>query len=216
MLRVGRLGHQVLGVDLLDLVEAVVGVEVEAAGPEAARSTMSAAARRASGGASGGGACCSFFARLAQLGLEVGPRLGGLGRRRRRRPRGRASAGRVAPASPLGLGTRVSRGLGSSGVKNQKIPGRRRPIACAGAFRPPRRAGSSCTQSVRRLAQDKVKPRARAIDKEGAYPADLFEAFRDAGLLGLCIPAEYGGSGAGILGWPSPSRRWPSTPTPPR
>jgi hypothetical protein len=54
--------------------------------------------------------------------------------------------------------------------------------------------------SVRRLAQDKVKPRARAIDKESAYPADLFDAFRDAGLLGLCIPPEYGGSGAGILG----------------
>ena len=54
--------------------------------------------------------------------------------------------------------------------------------------------------SVRRLAQDKVKPRARAIDKEGTYPVDLFEAFRDAGLLGLCIPEEYGGSGAGILG----------------
>ena len=54
--------------------------------------------------------------------------------------------------------------------------------------------------SVRRLAQDKVKPRARAIDKEGAYPTDIFEAFRDAGLLGLCIPVEFGGSGAGILG----------------
>ena len=54
--------------------------------------------------------------------------------------------------------------------------------------------------SVRRLAQDKVKPRARAIDKEGTYPTDIFEAFRDAGLLGLCIPVEYGGSGAGILG----------------
>ena len=54
--------------------------------------------------------------------------------------------------------------------------------------------------SVRRLAQDKVKPRARAIDKDGTYPQDLFEAFRDAGLLGLCLPTEYGGSGAGILG----------------
>jgi alkylation response protein AidB-like acyl-CoA dehydrogenase len=54
--------------------------------------------------------------------------------------------------------------------------------------------------SVRRLAQDKVRPRARAIDKEGTYPQDLFEAFRDAGLLGLCIPTEYRGSGAGILG----------------
>jgi alkylation response protein AidB-like acyl-CoA dehydrogenase len=54
--------------------------------------------------------------------------------------------------------------------------------------------------TVRRLAQDKVKPRAREIDDTGEYPQDLFEIFRDAGLLGLCIPTEYGGSGAGILG----------------
>jgi alkylation response protein AidB-like acyl-CoA dehydrogenase len=54
--------------------------------------------------------------------------------------------------------------------------------------------------SVRRLAQDKVRPRAREIDETGEYPQDLFELFRDAGLLGLCIPTAYGGSGAGILG----------------
>jgi alkylation response protein AidB-like acyl-CoA dehydrogenase len=54
--------------------------------------------------------------------------------------------------------------------------------------------------SVRRLAQDKVRPRAREIDDTGEYPQDLFELFRDAGLLGLCIPTEYGGAGAGILG----------------
>jgi len=54
--------------------------------------------------------------------------------------------------------------------------------------------------TVRRLARDKVKPRAREIDTTGEYPTDVFEAFRDAGLLGLCIPEEYGGSGAGILG----------------
>jgi len=54
--------------------------------------------------------------------------------------------------------------------------------------------------SVRRLAQDKVKPLARQIDKEGTYPYAVFEAFRDAGLLGLCLPVEFGGSGAGILG----------------
>jgi len=54
--------------------------------------------------------------------------------------------------------------------------------------------------SVRRLAQDKVAPRARQIDQSGDYPQDLFDAFRDSDLLGLCIPPEYGGSGAGILG----------------
>nr|AIA15322.1 Acyl-CoA dehydrogenase, C-terminal domain protein [uncultured bacterium] len=55
-------------------------------------------------------------------------------------------------------------------------------------------------KTVRKLAQDKVKPRAREIDDTGEYPQDVFEAFRDAGLLGLCIPEEHGGSGAGILG----------------
>ncbi len=59
---------------------------------------------------------------------------------------------------------------------------------------------SALQQSVRRLAQDKVKPRAREIDKSGEYPTDIFEAFRDAGLLGLCLPETLGGSGAGILG----------------
>ena len=54
--------------------------------------------------------------------------------------------------------------------------------------------------SVRRLAQDKVAPRAREIDSTGEYPKDIFEAFRDAGLLGLCLPESVGGSGAGILG----------------
>src|SRR5215831_8261479 len=54
--------------------------------------------------------------------------------------------------------------------------------------------------TVRKLAQEKIAPRARAIDSDATYPQDLFEVFRDAGLLGLCIPEAYGGSGAGILG----------------
>jgi alkylation response protein AidB-like acyl-CoA dehydrogenase len=55
-------------------------------------------------------------------------------------------------------------------------------------------------QSVRRLAHDKVAPRAREIDATGRYPDDLFASFAQAGLLGLCLPEAYGGSGAGILG----------------
>src|SRR6185437_3808686 len=54
--------------------------------------------------------------------------------------------------------------------------------------------------SVRKLAQDKIQPRARPIDTEATYPQDVFEVFRDAGLLGLCIPEELGGGGAGIMG----------------
>src|SRR6202142_1805428 len=59
---------------------------------------------------------------------------------------------------------------------------------------------SALQTSVRRLAQEKVKPRARAVDGSGQYPDDIFHAFRDAGLLGLCLPEDVGGSGAGIFG----------------
>lgn len=54
--------------------------------------------------------------------------------------------------------------------------------------------------TVRRLARERVAPRARAIDEDDAYPQDLFELFVETGLTGLCVPEEYGGSGAGILG----------------
>jgi alkylation response protein AidB-like acyl-CoA dehydrogenase len=54
--------------------------------------------------------------------------------------------------------------------------------------------------TVRRIAQDKVQPRAREIDVSEQYPQDLFDLFVETGLTGLCIPEAYGGSGAGILG----------------
>ena len=53
---------------------------------------------------------------------------------------------------------------------------------------------------VRKLAQERVAPRAREIDTTGEYPQDLFDRFVEAGLTGLCVPEELGGSGAGILG----------------
>jgi alkylation response protein AidB-like acyl-CoA dehydrogenase len=54
--------------------------------------------------------------------------------------------------------------------------------------------------SVRRLAHDQVRPRAREIDETGEYPEDLFALFAQAGLLGLGLPVEYGGGGGGTLG----------------
>jgi alkylation response protein AidB-like acyl-CoA dehydrogenase len=50
------------------------------------------------------------------------------------------------------------------------------------------------------IAHEIVAPRARAVDLEGEYPYDYFDAFREAGLLGLTIPKEYGGTNAGTLG----------------
>jgi alkylation response protein AidB-like acyl-CoA dehydrogenase len=54
--------------------------------------------------------------------------------------------------------------------------------------------------SVRKLAQERVAPRAPEIDETEEYPDDLFELFVSTGLTGLCVPEEWGGSGAGILG----------------
>jgi hypothetical protein len=54
--------------------------------------------------------------------------------------------------------------------------------------------------TVRKIAQERVAPRAREIDRTEEYPQDLFECFVDAGLTALCIPEELGGAGAGILG----------------
>ena len=71
--------------------------------------------------------------------------------------------------------------------------------------------------TVRKLAQEKVAPRAREIDTDATYPQDLFELFRDAGLLGLVIPEEYGGGGSrASSASPSRSKRSPSTRTPRR
>lgn len=55
-------------------------------------------------------------------------------------------------------------------------------------------------EMVRSLATTKIQPRARDIDLSGEYPQDMFDEFRKADLLGLCIPEAYGGSGAGIMG----------------
>ena len=54
--------------------------------------------------------------------------------------------------------------------------------------------------TVRRLARERVAPRAREIDESDEYPQDLFDLFVDAGLTGLCVPEHLGGSGAGIFG----------------
>ena len=53
--------------------------------------------------------------------------------------------------------------------------------------------------TARRIAREKVAPRAAELDESGEYPEDIFRVFAEAGLLGLTIPEKYGGSGAGFL-----------------
>ncbi|OAT85816.1 acyl-CoA dehydrogenase family protein [Desulfotomaculum copahuensis] len=53
-------------------------------------------------------------------------------------------------------------------------------------------------QMVHRLAEQKVAPRAAAIDEEDAFPWDLKELFAGQELLGAGVPEAYGGTGAGL------------------
>jgi alkylation response protein AidB-like acyl-CoA dehydrogenase len=52
---------------------------------------------------------------------------------------------------------------------------------------------------VRDLARERVAPRAAKIDKEGAFPWDMVELFREHELFGLPYDEEYGGTGTGAL-----------------
>ena len=49
------------------------------------------------------------------------------------------------------------------------------------------------------VAEKAVRPIAAELDRTGEYPWSVVQALRDAGLMGLWIPREYGGGGAGVL-----------------
>ena len=53
--------------------------------------------------------------------------------------------------------------------------------------------------SARRLAGDKISPRAAEVDRSEAYPWDNVEKLKAAGFMGMTIPAEYGGPGLGYF-----------------
>jgi alkylation response protein AidB-like acyl-CoA dehydrogenase len=46
------------------------------------------------------------------------------------------------------------------------------------------------------LGRDKFAPRAATWDREASFPFANYDDLRDAGLLGICVPREYGGEGA--------------------
>jgi len=49
---------------------------------------------------------------------------------------------------------------------------------------------------IRRVAQEKVAPRANEIDEKAEYPADMYDLLKQLGLFTLPFPAEYGGTGS--------------------
>lgn len=49
---------------------------------------------------------------------------------------------------------------------------------------------------ARTLAQEKFAPRAAQCDRDAVFPFEDYADLREAGLLGLCVPEQYGGLGA--------------------
>ncbi len=54
-------------------------------------------------------------------------------------------------------------------------------------------------ESVRAFAEKEIAPLADRVDRENAFPADLWRRLGDLGLLGITITPELGGSGMGYL-----------------
>lgn len=54
-------------------------------------------------------------------------------------------------------------------------------------------------QKAHEIAEKVVRPLARKYDELQEYPWEIKEAMAKAGLLGVWIPEEYGGAGAGVL-----------------
>jgi alkylation response protein AidB-like acyl-CoA dehydrogenase len=54
---------------------------------------------------------------------------------------------------------------------------------------------------ARRFADEEVAPQAAAWDREHTFPSEVLRHMGELGLLGICIPSEYAGSGADYLSY---------------
>src|SRR2546426_12213039 len=52
---------------------------------------------------------------------------------------------------------------------------------------------------AREIARERIAPLAARVDETGEYPHEQLKLLAQQGLMGLHIPEEYGGSGAGAL-----------------
>jgi alkylation response protein AidB-like acyl-CoA dehydrogenase len=54
---------------------------------------------------------------------------------------------------------------------------------------------------ARRFADEQIAPHAAAWDRVHFFPRDVLTRLGELGLMGVCVPAEHGGAGAGFLAY---------------
>src|SRR5437588_12853847 len=54
---------------------------------------------------------------------------------------------------------------------------------------------------AREVAKEKIEPHAAEWDHEHRFPRELFAELAPLGLMGVCIPEEYGGAGADFVSY---------------
>ncbi len=55
--------------------------------------------------------------------------------------------------------------------------------------------------TVRRFADEKVRPIAEELDRDESFPADLYREMGGLGLFGIAVPADAGGAGMDVLAY---------------
>jgi isovaleryl-CoA dehydrogenase len=60
-------------------------------------------------------------------------------------------------------------------------------------------AADMLRSTVESFAADEIAPLAAAIDRDNAFPMDLWRKFGNLGVLGITVEEEYGGAGMGYL-----------------
>ena len=54
---------------------------------------------------------------------------------------------------------------------------------------------------ARDFAADKIEPHAADWDRDHRFPRELYAELAELGLMGVCVPEEYGGAGADFLSY---------------